>query len=433
MKNLSYFLFPTLVFMLFAMTSYAQVTPKKLAVYYGAPLNVNGHVPRWTAQGTDVSDIVAVFADYDLIVFGQDLEISLVGDDRANFIKVVTGLRNLNKEIFGYITLGVNMVNLTEAQIKDRVDKWKALGVTGIFLDEAGYDFGVSRDRQNDVIQYIHSTAIGMNAMVNAWIPADVLSGANELNSNDYYLLESFMVSTSSPIGFVPFYQKAVGDRYQSAKDLSIAAGNVKVATLTTTNFDSFSDCQENQLPYAWWSTFAYGFDAMGWGEKNFSSGPHGVGMANQLPFRTRPSVNPSTTSLTGNLSINNGIITQRTNNGLITINTRTHTSVYETNSGQKTVFPIYNRTTVELEECVPQGGWGQNGLYIESSNKGLSVCKCYNLPCNNSSLGKQSDGKWYIHSVPNCGMGGYMPIEVNVGDNCDPTVLDCIKNYPSN
>jgi hypothetical protein len=55
----------------------------------------------------------------------------------------------------------------------------------GIFWDDAGFDYGVTRQRQSGMIDYCHS--LGMNA----WNPDDVLSGENiRMNSDDIYLLE---------------------------------------------------------------------------------------------------------------------------------------------------------------------------------------------------------------------------------------------------
>ena len=49
------------------------------------------------------------------------------------------------------------------------------MGVHGVFLDEAGYDFGVTRVRQNAIVDYIHGR--GLQAFVNAYNPDDVFSG----------------------------------------------------------------------------------------------------------------------------------------------------------------------------------------------------------------------------------------------------------------
>ena len=43
-----------------------------------------------------------------------------------------------------------------DSGVIDAVRRWKALGVHGIFFDEAGYDFGVTRQRPNEAIDGAH-------------------------------------------------------------------------------------------------------------------------------------------------------------------------------------------------------------------------------------------------------------------------------------
>ncbi len=49
------------------------------------------------------------------------------------------------------------------------------MGVSGIFLDEAGYDWPViTRARQNTIIRFVHS--LGMSAFLNAYQPETLTS-----------------------------------------------------------------------------------------------------------------------------------------------------------------------------------------------------------------------------------------------------------------
>ena len=70
--------------------------------------------------------------------------------------------------------MGVTTQNLPLATARQYVDKWRALGVTGIFWDDVGTDMGVDRARQNTLIDYTHTQ--GLVAFVNAWNPADVFA-----------------------------------------------------------------------------------------------------------------------------------------------------------------------------------------------------------------------------------------------------------------
>ena len=78
------------------------------------------------------------------------------------------------------------------------------MGVSGIFLDEAGYDWKIiDRKRQNAAVGYIHS--LGLSAFLNAFYPQDLFSRENRSGKNpdqiapvlgerDLFLLESFQI-----------------------------------------------------------------------------------------------------------------------------------------------------------------------------------------------------------------------------------------------
>jgi hypothetical protein len=54
-------------------------------------------------------------------------------------------------------------------------------------------DYNVTRSRQNTMISYCHS--LNLRVMMNAWDPDDVMSGTPMiLNSQDFYLLESYLI-----------------------------------------------------------------------------------------------------------------------------------------------------------------------------------------------------------------------------------------------
>lgn len=141
--------------------------PGKLAIYRGWPSLVNGV--------NDPQSAISTFADYDVIVFGRGLEFpqhdpndtnsipSTVNPclqnshgDHDNAAIVIRGLVLNGKEVFGSIVIGGAPntkrrcdglpISLTAGEIESKVDAWKAMGVTGIFFDEAGYDFWTSRE-----------------------------------------------------------------------------------------------------------------------------------------------------------------------------------------------------------------------------------------------------------------------------------------------
>jgi hypothetical protein len=174
---------------------------KKTLLYYGYPTSIN---EVWSVEGA-----VAVYVNYDVIIFGDGYQDS-GHEENQNMIDVITELKVLkpNIQIFGYIPIGMGVsgANLTMTVLKARADEWLACGATGLFLDEFGYDYEVTRDRQNEIVVYAHG--LGLNVIANSWtldhvfskqnIIIDWLSNFNgnpnllesELAENDYYLFE---------------------------------------------------------------------------------------------------------------------------------------------------------------------------------------------------------------------------------------------------
>jgi hypothetical protein len=174
---------------------------QKTLLYYGYPTSIN---EVWSVEGA-----LAVYANYDIIIFGDGYQDS-GHEENQNMLDVITQLKILkpNIKVFGYIPIGMGVsgANLTMTVLKARADEWLACGATGVFLDEFGYDYSVTRDRQNEIVVYAHG--LGLNVIANSWtldhafskqnIIIDWLSNFNgnpnllesELNESDYYLFE---------------------------------------------------------------------------------------------------------------------------------------------------------------------------------------------------------------------------------------------------
>ncbi|KAJ3189160.1 hypothetical protein HDU85_002785 [Gaertneriomyces sp. JEL0708] len=142
--------------------------------YYGYPISISA---RWCVQ-----EAVSLYAQYDGIVFG-DKAASPSHEVYNLTVEIVQTLRNLKPaiKIFGYIPIGLNASwkesNLTLDEIGSRIREWKVVGATHLFLDEFGYDYLVSRERQNAVIDMCRKE--GMGVCVNSWKPDWVFSSRN--------------------------------------------------------------------------------------------------------------------------------------------------------------------------------------------------------------------------------------------------------------
>jgi hypothetical protein len=237
--------------------------PGRLAIYYGIPSLVNG------AAG-DIDRAAATFAAYDVVVFGEGLqyEVALHGRpvggpvERQRTAAILRRLASLrpSTQVFGYVPLG-NTAGLAMPVVTDAVRRWKALGVHGIFFDEAGYDFGVTRQRQNEAID--SARAEGLRVFLNAFDSDDVLADQPRLGENDMYLLESFLVRNGELEDIDRWHERA------RKADAHSRATGIRVWTVTTTAAPAFD---ARLCALAWWGTVLWGFEGFGWGEPAFSA-----------------------------------------------------------------------------------------------------------------------------------------------------------------
>lgn len=168
-----------------------SIESKKLAIYYSWPSSVNG---TYTVAGA-----INVFKDYELLVLGAGLEDPSHGD-HINTKDIIKGL-STNTKVYGYID-----ATLALADIQTKIDKWATVGIYGIFCDQFGYDYGLTRTRQNEIVDYIHLKRL--SAFVNAWNPDDIFVPteieATHLDKRDWVLAESYQI---------------INDNYQSKED----------------------------------------------------------------------------------------------------------------------------------------------------------------------------------------------------------------------
>ena len=257
--------------------------PARLAIYYGYPSLVNG------ANG-NVENAAVAFSPYDVVVLGDGMEFTDHRADRfpagdpgehEKVVQLIAAAKRRNPTIrfYGYVPLGDNQ-SLKPEQIQERIRLWKPMGVAGIFLDEASYDFKiVTRERQNMAVGYVHQ--LGLGVLMNGYFLDHLFStGDNLPNSNggpknpkhlppmldkrDIFLLESFQISNGN-------YEDAAhwSMRMKQATEYRRRYG-ARIFAITTTTAAQPFDAQK--FAYAWWSAWLYGVDGFAWGEPNFSA-----------------------------------------------------------------------------------------------------------------------------------------------------------------
>ena len=120
---------------------------------------------------------------------------------------------NPQVKIFGYVSTNQSLSNF-----QTKAGEWDTLGVHGIFMDESGYDYGTTatndRSAFNTKVDYVHNQTTASICFVNAWNLDHILGTDNDtsypnttwnpsllesnLTNNDWVLLESFPINTTS-------------------------------------------------------------------------------------------------------------------------------------------------------------------------------------------------------------------------------------------
>lgn len=145
---------------------------RAFTIYYGVPNNANAV--------NNADQAAALLARFDDVVLGYDLQ-NPANVNYATTVSVVSKAKVLNPRlvIWGNIDVGVSggtSHNHSTGTLQTHIDQWVTAGANGIFCDNFGYDRGVTRARQNTIINYVHGKGIG--AMLYSTAIADSLSPA---------------------------------------------------------------------------------------------------------------------------------------------------------------------------------------------------------------------------------------------------------------
>jgi len=249
--------------------------PLDLLIYYGWPSTFN-------ALGSNEA-IAKEMARYGVIVLGAGLQDPSHGD-YANTQVIINRIKVLNPYalIFGYVAT-------TEviATFQTKTGQWNTLGIHGIFMDMAGYDYGINRADFNTRVDYVHGRTSSNLCFVNAWNIDHILGTANDvsypnttwnptlvasnLTYNDWYLLESFPINTTAYSGNAGYEAKA-----------DWAARGVKATSLRATYginlaavgiIDNTSANGQALFNFLFISSLQFSFEASGSSDVSYASG----------------------------------------------------------------------------------------------------------------------------------------------------------------
>ncbi|MCR4443285.1 MAG: hypothetical protein QHH10_13415 [Peptococcaceae bacterium] len=180
--------------------------------------------------------------------------------------KIVSDALKEKAKIFGYVYLD-DRSPVSLPKVKQEIDSIAAQGWYGVFIDQFGYDFGVTRDVQNEVVEYAHGK--NLKCFVNAWSIDDAFGREvdpvhnpdgrpSSLGKDDWYLMESFMMNNGGFLAdcgeMMLKYRK--GQYYKQTLGIKIACLTYKRKTVSWAN--AGSDIRRSYL-----LALALGFD--GW------------------------------------------------------------------------------------------------------------------------------------------------------------------------
>lgn len=251
--------------------------PQDLLIYYGWLNSFNSATNSWTNE-----KVAQDMSKYGLIVIGNGLQDPSHGD-YSNTQIIIPRIKALNPSclIFGYVSVNQSLTNF-----QTKVDQWNTLQVHGIFMDEAGYDYGKTRSEFNDRVDYVHAKTHSNVAFANSWNTDHILGTANDasypnttynssltaskLNSNDWILLESLAINTTA-------YSGTGG--YESKTDWAVRCS--KAIALRSTYGVNFASCgiinndNANGLKlfeFLFTSSLMFSLDANGSSDTNYAA-----------------------------------------------------------------------------------------------------------------------------------------------------------------
>jgi hypothetical protein len=264
--------------------------PANILFYYGYPNSFNSAINGWSNE-----KVAQDMAGYDTVVLGAGVE-DPTHPDYANTLIILPRVRvvNPNMKIMGYVTSAQSLVNF-----KLKVDRWDTLLASGIFIDEAGYDFGKTRLEFNERVVYVHGKAAAKVCCINSWNPDHVLGLANDVSypnttwnpvlmpskllPTDCLLLESFPINTTA-YSATGGYENKADWLARGVKAVSLRRKyGIRLAAVGLINDDNAAGQALHDFGY----TSALMFALEAWGT---SSNNYGASTA-QVKFWPRPDI----------------------------------------------------------------------------------------------------------------------------------------------
>lgn len=268
--------------------SYGAIAPFDTLFYYGWLNSFNSSTNSWN------NELVAQdMAKYNIIILGDGIQLSTHGD-YSNTTVIIPRIKALNPnvKIFGYVA---TTETLTDFQTK--VDAWEDLEIDGIFMDEAGYDYGTNRTDFNTRVDYVHEKTYANLCFVNSWNMDHIIGTTDDvsypnttwnvsltqsnLTSSDWYLLESFPINTDS---YTNGYESVSDWASRGTKAISHRSTyGINLASMGIINNSNTNG--QNLFEFLYVSALMFGLEAVGSSDSYYGASSAAV------TFWTRPSI----------------------------------------------------------------------------------------------------------------------------------------------
>ena len=248
---------------------------KDVIIYYGWLNSFNSAKNGWSN-----SNVAKDLSKYDVLVFGDGVQNPSHGDF-ANTQVIIPAIKTLSPtaKIYGYVT-----INQDYSVFTAKVDQWDNLQVDGIFLDEAGYDYGKNRADFNQRVDYVHGKVYSKLCIANAWNENNILGVTDDVNfpnttynpsliassltSTDFMLLESFPINT---VAYSDGYENASAWKIRGDKAISLYS-EFGVASIASNVIANDSSNGENLCSFAYNLAESYGLKYFGTSDVNYGS-----------------------------------------------------------------------------------------------------------------------------------------------------------------
>ena len=235
-------------------------------IFYGWPSTINGANDK---DGPNSINAAALhFSRYNYVVLGGGIEDPKHGDHLKTKALIA---QVKNTKFFGYIPLG-NRKNvdpcLEMKDIQTQVQGWAKMAVKGVLLDEFGFDYSVTRTRQNDAVNAVHKAKLLV--ITNAWDPDHVFladpAGVKPTlkNDSDIYLWESYRFANGKPVDLKEWRAKAEKIE-KGRKELPLLVFSVSTNQAQPANANA-------RFAHQWYSAAIDGHAATGWGYPTFGA-----------------------------------------------------------------------------------------------------------------------------------------------------------------